>query len=465
MRTLAKMLWIASLAAAGCPLLFAGPLERYFIYEQQRLSSTALPQVQTGYFSQRIDADSSESGSFQQRYYIDESYGKQPDSPVFFYICGEAACEASVLQGAIRDYAQKFHAKLVALEHRYYGKSQPFPNLSTENLRYLSTEAALDDLAYFQRWLQKEKGWQGKWIAFGGSYPGNLSAYYRLKYPYLVHGALASSAPVQAKESFSEYDKHVSQVAGPHCAAIMREVVGQVERSQADPNAFAAIKTLFGAEEVEDDRDFLYVIADVGAAAIQYGMRDAFCDTLLNGHDKLAAYADFAQRIYQRFDIRAVDLTPQAALREERDAWAEGIGLRQWFYQSCSEYGYWQVAHPDPSYSSRSSQIDLRYHQAICQRLFERTQPANTDYINQNFYIPLQNHLVQQIIFTNGSRDPWSHLSLTPAHPDANNLNLRYLLIDGSAHCDDLHKPAADDSAPLKATRAQIVAELEKWLA
>jgi hypothetical protein len=31
-------------------------------------------------------------------------------------------------------------AILYALEHRFYGKSQPFDDLATENLRYLSTE-------------------------------------------------------------------------------------------------------------------------------------------------------------------------------------------------------------------------------------------------------------------------------------------------------------------------------------
>lgn len=161
-----------------------------------------------------------------------------------FYICGESACSKRALNGAIRNYAQKFNAKLVALEHRYYGESLPFNSLSPNDLRYLTTEAALDDLAYFQRHLTSEKNWHGKWVAFGGSYPGSLSAYYRLKFPYLVVGALASSAPVMAKENFIEYDAHVTQVAGSQCANQMREVVTQVETSLKDTVTFAQIKSL-----------------------------------------------------------------------------------------------------------------------------------------------------------------------------------------------------------------------------
>lgn len=61
-------------------------------------------------------------------------------------------------------------ALLVSVEHRFYGKSNPKPNLSTENLRFLTTEQALADFAAVRQYIaQKYKvSPTAKFIAFGG---------------------------------------------------------------------------------------------------------------------------------------------------------------------------------------------------------------------------------------------------------------------------------------------------------
>lgn len=456
---------LLSLAFLAQGAVYAGPVERYMQkMQEERMPLQFTDSIHQETFAQLIDHQNSALGTFAQRYFIDETYGKEANAPVFLYICGESACSKRALNGAIRNYARKHHAKLVALEHRYYGESLPQSTFSTADLSYLTTEAALEDLAYFQQNISQRTNWQGKWVAFGGSYPGSLSAYYRLKHPELVVGALASSAPVMAKEDFIEYDAHVTAVAGPTCANQMRAVVDQVEATLDNDVALQQMKVLFDAADVNDPIDFLYLIADVGAAAIQYGMHDSFCTSLSSHATPLEGYADFANKLYKMMGANAVEMTAQGALSIKPEDYPAGVGMRQWYYQSCKEYGYWQNAHHNPSQSTRSARINLDYHHHICQRLFGFEVPVDTQLINQTYYLPLMSDSASRIFFTNGQNDPWSTLSLAEKNGNAGNINLTYQLIDGAAHCDDLRTPKAEDSEALKTARNTTDELLTLWL-
>lgn len=50
---------------------------------------------------------------------------------------------------------------------------------------------------------------ENPWFVFGVSYPGALSAWFRLKFPHLTCGSLASSAVVLAVYNYTEFDKQV----------------------------------------------------------------------------------------------------------------------------------------------------------------------------------------------------------------------------------------------------------------
>lgn len=110
--------------------------------------------------------------------------------------------------------AKEHKASFFFVEHRYYGASQPFANLATENLRYLTSRHALADLALFltevnSRLIREFGGEKRKVIVIGGSYPGALSAWFRQKYPHIADAAWASSAVVNAIEDFDMFDYQV----------------------------------------------------------------------------------------------------------------------------------------------------------------------------------------------------------------------------------------------------------------
>ena len=87
---------------------------------------------------------------------------------------------------------------------RFYGNSHPTEDMSRANMRYLSSRQALEDAAHFITTMNSQHNLT-TWITFGGSYPGSLSAWMRLRFPHLVAGAVSSSSPLFAKLDFHEY--------------------------------------------------------------------------------------------------------------------------------------------------------------------------------------------------------------------------------------------------------------------
>lgn len=154
-----------------------------------------------GVYKQDIDHSGLLPGqTFDQRYWVDSEYASSaPDAPVIYHICGEGDVDnAYFLHDNAIAWAQALGAHLVYLEHRYYGKSQPFADLSSDHMKYLTLDNELEDLVRFQKWISANQGWTGKWITVGGSYSGTISALYRFKHPDLIVGALASSAPMKS---------------------------------------------------------------------------------------------------------------------------------------------------------------------------------------------------------------------------------------------------------------------------
>jgi len=165
-------------------------------------SRTTLPPAQ--WFTQVLDHFTpSDVRTWQQRFFVNDTFYK-PGGPIFIYIGGEGPLAAHVvvdLQIAV--YAQQFStlkwfniltfidALILALEHRFYGQSAPLPDLSVESLQYLNAQQALADLAYFRNAMNQKYGTDTtKWICFGGSYPGSLSAWFRIKYPHVCDSGI-----------------------------------------------------------------------------------------------------------------------------------------------------------------------------------------------------------------------------------------------------------------------------------
>ncbi|KAL9690145.1 hypothetical protein QQ045_010541 [Rhodiola kirilowii] len=403
------------LYAANLILLSEGLLSSRFL--QSGSANGNFLTKEEHWFNQTLDHFSPyDHRKFEQRYYEFLDYFRQPDGPIFLKICGESSCNG-IPNDYIQVLAKKFGAAVVSLEHRYYGKSSPFKLLTTKNLQFLSSKQALFDLAAFRQYYQDSLNLkhnrlnaENPWFTFGISYSGALSAWFRLKFPHLTCGSLASSAVVEAVQNFTDFDRQVGISAGKECEVALREINELVENKFSTNET--ELKAMFHASQLQIAGDFMYLLADAAATAFQYGYPDALCSPIVEakngGHDLLDAYATYVKDFYIGTFGASVESYDQRNLKNSSNTG------RSWWFQVCTEVAYFQVA---PSNDSlRSSKLDARYHLDLCKNVFgEGIYP---EVVATNLYYGGKNIAGSKIVFANGSQDPWQGATKQTSSPN-----------------------------------------------
>lgn len=150
--------------------------------------------------------------------------------------------------------AKKYNGIGLLWEHRYYGKSLPFPvnvrrfyfllitalilryqNSTTgDEWQYLTFDQALEDFVYFANNFtlpanstassklsspDAVKPSKTPWIFIGASYPGVRSAVLRVRNPEVIFASWASSAPVQAQVNMASYYEAAERSLPRNCSA------------------------------------------------------------------------------------------------------------------------------------------------------------------------------------------------------------------------------------------------------
>ncbi|KJE97480.1 serine carboxypeptidase S28 [Capsaspora owczarzaki ATCC 30864] len=447
----------------------------------QRRSASALGNDSQSVFNQLIDHfNPQHRETFKQRYFENTDNFDPVNGPIFLYICGEATC-GGIPNDYIRVLSKQFNAAIVTLEHRYYGESSPFAQLTTPNLQYLTSRQAINDLAAFRdfyqhnvvdvRYAQQRAGrGDNLWFTYGVSYSGALSAWFRLKFPHLTAGSLASSGVVDVVLSFPEFDEQVTRSVGSDCANALHAAMSGVEALlAANP---VATKVLFKATSLSSNLDFLSMLADSTALSVQYGHKDSMCPPLVQafqaGQNMTLAFAQYVTTsFYTIFEVDPFSYS-QEYLKQVQAG--PDSGARQWTYQTCAEMGYFQVA--PAGFSIRSRQLTIDYYQSLCQNVFGVWPPV----INAtNEYYGARNIASTQTFFTNGAQDPWQNVTLqvsnNPLRPTAT------AVCDNCGHGVDMRgcpqSPAQTngdtslckpDGSNVKAIQASIVQYLQAWL-
>jgi len=410
-----------------------------------------------GWFTQDVDHDSA-AGTFAQRYWYSTEFARGPDSPVIFYFCGEAACDPWYAT-SMADSALALHASVVVLEHRYYGASLPYPDETLEHMKYLTIHNALEDAATFERYARANLPLAGKWIAVGGSYPGMLAAFYRETHPELVVGAWASSAPVDVSLSFWGYDTIVTTALGETCAGRFRVALGAAEDAYNDPDRRDVVShQISGHPAYGSLADYLQSVSYVAEGAAQYGQQAGLCASLANHRDQpldgVIAY------------VAGTGTQPHAALAPGKvmpvlaAPAGDNFAGAEWFYQVCSEVGFYQTHSLDQGHTVMSWLIDEAYWADQCQT-WVGTQPAIAQ-TRASYVRALDDSEVSNVLFVNGTLDPWSALSYTSQAlaPDG----ITVATIAGGSHCSDLENLQPSSKPDVFAVHQQFYELALAWL-
>lgn len=444
----------------------------------------SLPKAQ--WFEQRLDHfDPVNTQTWKQRYFVNLNYfDRQSEAPIFLQLGGEGEADPIWLErGQIAtNYAKHFKAGQVYLEHRYYGKSHPTVDMSTKNLQYLTSEQALQDAASFIEYFKKENNLpNNKWIVFGGSYSGSLAAWFRLKYPHLVSGAIASSAPVKAVLNFDTYLEVVDTSLGPKCVSNIRSAMNELEPLLDNENGWEILTKKFrlcdplDGTNKDDVANFVSAVAGNFEGVVQYNKDnrkfeagnitiDVVCSTMtnVNGKSSIDRFAEVNSNLLDAYSQKCLDYKYENFIKQLREInFANGSMARQWTYQTCTEFGFFQSSDYPTQPFGNYFPIDFFVQQCIdiFGSKFNRKFIERSIEFTNNYYGGL-NLTVSNVLFPNGLIDPWHALGvLHEINPSA-----RPLIISGTAHCADMYPDSEDDPQSLKDARKKIKYAIGQFL-
>lgn len=470
-------------------------------------NDSAALQVQELWFQQRLDHFRSDSRTFPQRYFYSNQYvhsaaGAKANATSYSFLCcgGEGPdldssvlvdsvhCSGDMLELAAKLYHQtSYSVHLYALEHRYYGQSYPsFDNgtsspVTNENLVYLSSRQAVADIGHFIG----SRANNNKWVTFGGSYPGMVAAWARLKYPHAVTAAVSNSAPIQAQLDFAAYDDHVAldyanPAVGGSKACLDVFVSGHADLAgmlQEEDNHLT-IAQAFGLCNVSALKNTWSVQLFLGDGVYKDGDiqgNDPSCETPLCNIAKVCATV-LEQRSQGASDIDALawivrakldandctDLDWEATLEAVADpVRGRSGGLRSWLWQTCTEFGFYQTCESNSTCPYGRGYHTIDQDLELCSYAFG-VEPAQ---VSMNIQETLDYYgglklAGSQILSVNGDIDPWSELAKrTTSDPD-----LPVLTVVGASHHFWTHAVKPTDSPAVDFSRQVIHQTVTDWL-
>lgn len=463
--------------------------------------------------------------TFDLRYWFDATYYKE-GGPVIVLQSGETdgTGRLGFLQkGLLHQMAVATHGIGVVLEHRYYGASMPTKDLSTENLRFLTTDQALADQAYFSKnvvfaGLEKYNltAPHTAHIAYGGSYAGAFVAFLRKLYPDVYWGAISSSGVVAAIYDYWAYFEPIRVYGEPACISNIQKITHALDNiliGLNDSATTAELKGAWGLPNVTYDDDFMYTLTSGldtwqnknWDPALNDPTFDIFCSNITSDsivYPETKGLTSTVQDLLKKGGYGSEKSTLTTPMLNWIGWLAENVvdscyetqdscfsthkpefyaqdditqDWRSWPYQYCSQWGYLQTGSGVPKHQlplvSRTN--NLAWNSIICVEAFNITTPPNVDAINKYGSFDLS---YPRLAMIDGEQDPWrpatAHASPfnTTAHNRTDTISEPFILIDGGVHHWDenglfMNETTSDlPPAPVKKTQTKELQFVVAWM-
>uniref|UniRef100_A0ACD6AHX3 Uncharacterized protein n=1 Tax=Avena sativa TaxID=4498 RepID=A0ACD6AHX3_AVESA len=417
---------------------------------------------------------------FAQKYLLNDTFWRKPNctgaasaGPLFVYTGNEGDIEwFATNTGFMFDVAPEFGALLVFIEHRFYGESMPFGNddsyKSADTLGYLTSTQALADFAILITSLKTNLSVpDAPVVVFGGSYGGMLASWFRLKYPHVAMGALASSAPILQFDDitpWTSFDDAVTEDFKCHQGGLGRAGCQGVQRHRAT-GAQQNLQSL-------QDRAIRRIADQLAVHGVH-----------VHGHDGLSHPADFLQNLpaYPVKEMcKIIDAFPAGADVVDKAFAAASLyynytgdqecfevegeddphGLNGWGWQACTE----MIMPMNVSNESIFPPYGFSYEERS-ESCFEsfgvrpRDHWITTEYGGTKIYQVLK-RFGSNIIFSNGLRDPWSRGGVLKNISSS----IVALVTEKGAHHLDLRAATKEDPDWVVQQRRQEVEIIKGWI-
>ncbi|KAG0694878.1 peptidase S28 [Suillus ampliporus] len=501
-------LLLAGVARAAIPnaMLRGMPsLPKVSVSEYSATSSdgTALPPITTVYyFDQLIDHNNTDLGTFQQRYWMNWEF-YEPGGPIILMTPGESDADGfegyltnNTINGLI---AQQQNGATILIEHRFFGYSNPYDDLTSQSLAFLTIQQAIDDLVYFATTADLPmpggdavKPGQAPWILIGGSYSGALTSWTMISKPGIFWAGYSSSGVVEAITDYYSYFTPIRDYMPQNCSSDVEAVIAHLDDMYAanDTAGIQTLKEAFGVGDVVHVDDF--------ATALQYNLFDwqdlqpdvgpgamffEFCDALevkdgVNAgpegwglENAIYSWGNFWNTTYYSDVCGYQDAeTCLGTYDTSQSYWTNTTvnnSNRSWFWMVCNQVGWYQVGPPEGQSAIVSRILQPVYSERQCVNMFPEafasppeptTDETNTLYDGWNVDTP-------RLFFANGLRDPWREATVSADGLDKPSTTSTPIYEGDGFHCTDLVIENGIVDATVAAVQIAGLSYMKEWLA